>query len=505
MKSTPDSTHSFNILEEYDNNIEEELYYDALTNCHPTVKINIHPNEDVTFNNDMDIENGFEKKRNTKTTKKQHLHLFTFKPPASREVMNEEGDADCAFSMQTCVNDIDTFTNELRRKLNNINNDTDIDGSIDDNEYVNHITKSGMYQGNSPLTMSSNGSINNSDVEIIPRKKNKYKKLTFEEVEKSLQKHYNKHSSFSSEFDILITFLKGQTHIYSQANKITLRKYYFFTIPAILITSSVAIIAPFLSGTYWSGWFISGLNAIVTLLISLSDRFKLQSSSEMFLNMSTQYNKFGISLEITRNQIFFTEDITDKKKMILEKLDTIEEKWLEFRESNPILVPIEIQMQNPIISHINIFSFIKKIEFYKKDLILKYKDIKNEIQYILHKWNEEEIENHLDDVMFDVRTIDSNGSENNRITGLLKKNREKQRLSHLLNAKQLVKTELIHYENAYVYIDDLFSREIQKSEYYETFFGGFLFWIGCISKSKNKYIYANGNPVVDNYLNFIFT
>lgn len=475
--STPDSTQSFNILEEYDADIEEELYYDTLTNCHPAIKLNIYSTEEEMFNeNNADIENGFE-------MIKQPPFIFknkTKKKLITKHISNDE------------------FAVELLNKLNNI--DICVD---DDNEYMNRVEYNGMYQGNSPLTMSSNQTQNNSDIEIIPSQKSKYKKLTFEEVEKSLQKHYNKNTSFSSEFDILITFLKGQTHIYSQANKITLRKYYSFMIPAIMITSSVAIIAPFLSNAYWTGWFISGLNALVTLFISLCDRFKLQSSSEMFLNMSMQYNKIGTSLEFTRNQLFFTEDENIKKKMILEKMNTVEEKWMEFRESNPILIPVEIQMQNPIISHINIFSFIKKIEFYKKDLILKYKDIKNEIQYILHKWNEGENVNHLDDILFDIHSIDSNSS-NFRKVSLIKKNREKNRLSHLLSAKQLVKTELIHYENAYVYIDDLFSREIQQSEYYETWYGGILFFLGWVPEYK-KNVYENGNPVVDNYLNFIFT
>jgi hypothetical protein len=490
MKSSLDNDQSFNILEDYDADIEEELYYDALTNNHSTIKINVHSNnlKDESIFQTNDIEYG---------SPSPHKCDFSTKTPVAHLNKNKTKKL---FVPKTGT--VDLFTTELSRKLNNINNHTDIQID-DDTDYMSHIAKNGMYHGNSPLTMSSNGSGNNSDIETIPIKKPKCKKLTFEEVEKSLQKHYNKNTSFSSEFDILITFLKGQTHIYSQANKITMRKYYFFTIPAITITGFVAIIAPFVSGIYWSGWFISGLNALVTLFISLSDRFKLQSSAEMFLNMSMQYNKLETSLEFTRNQAFFIEDENTKKKMILEKMNTIEEKWMEFRDSNPILIPVEIQMQNPIISHINIFSFIKKIEFYKKDLILKYKDIKNEIQYILHKWNEEEDENefHLDDPFFD---IDSNLS-NIRTTRTIKKNREKSRLSHLLNAKQSVKTELIHYENAYVYIDDLFSREIQQSGYYETWYGGILFFIGCIPESKTKRVYENGNPVVDNYLNFIFT
>jgi hypothetical protein len=499
MISTTESNDSFNILEENDADIEEELYYDTRTNNQPTIRLNVHSIEpNVDDMECIDIENGI-----TNISK-------------NKKISNREQEF---------------FIDELRNRLNNIQNATE---TRTDNGNIYRIIANGMYQGNSPITMSSNGSENTSDVEMISRNIKKkpthkkrltfpryinsgesetnsessqkkiprFKKLTFEQVEESLQKHYNKNYSFSSELDILITFLKGQKHIYSQANKMTLRKYYALTIPAILITSSVAIIAPFLSHFYWNGWLFSGLNAIVTLLISLSDRFKLQSSSQMFLNMSMQFNKLEISLEFTRNQILFIEDENEKKRMILEKMTNIEEKWMEFRELNPILVPIEIQMQNPIISHINIFSFIKKIECYKKDLILKYKDIKNEIQYIMHKWNEEE--ECLENTLYEMHSFESNGT-NFSNQCFLKKNHEKERLSHLLSTKQQTKTELIHFSNAYVYIDDLFSREIQHSEYYETWFGGILFFLGFIKERPKPKTYENANPVVDNYLNFIFT
>jgi len=387
------------------------------------------------------------------------------------------------------------FIDELQRKLEEINDDL--------------VCRMG-YQGNSPVSMSTNGSGNTSDfennfkrlygdipenlseTESVPVKKRKYKKLTFEEVEQSLQKQ---NKNLSNELDILITFLKGQTHIYSRANQISLCKYYSFIIPSILISSGLAIFVPFISDNFWNRWFISILNAIVTILIAVCDQLKYQSSSEIYLHMSTEFNKLEVSLEFTRNQICFTDE-SQRLKMISEKMNTIEEKWMWFRDSNPVLVPIEIQMQNPIISHLNIFSFIKKIEFYKKDLILKYKDIKNEIQYIMYKWNE----NQRFENTFDIRPG----------TDLIKKNHEKERLSFLLNEKQQVKTELIHYTNAYVYIDDLFSREIQHSKFYETWYGGIFFFLGCTWGFTNRFAnarkktYENSNPVVDNFLNFIF-
>ena len=88
-----------------------------------------------------------------------------------------------------------------------------------------------------------------------------------------------------------------------------------------------------------------------------------------------------------------------------------------------IVIPYEIQLLNPIISHINIFSFIKKVEHHKKTLIVKYKDVKNEIRYTMYKWereNEVEADKKQDDVS---------------------------RLQKLFDRKEEIKTQLIQNTN----------------------------------------------------------
>ena len=60
------------------------------------------------------------------------------------------------------------------------------------------------------------------------------------------------------------------------------------------------------------------------------------------------------------------------------------------KEVNNVLIPAEMNQIFPIICHVNIFSFIKKLENHRQILILKFKDIQNEIRFILHKWEKEE-------------------------------------------------------------------------------------------------------------------
>ena len=50
----------------------------------------------------------------------------------------------------------------------------------------------------------------------IIKRKRKFKNLTYHDVEKSLSQYYSAENTFSSEVDILATYLKGQKNIYIQ-------------------------------------------------------------------------------------------------------------------------------------------------------------------------------------------------------------------------------------------------------------------------------------------------
>ena len=65
----------------------------------------------------------------------------------------------------------------------------------------------------SPLTLS----YNNSDDEGQRDHDRHFKSLSLEEIEQSLDKYYDdSDNKFSSELDILITFMKGQKNLYIQ-------------------------------------------------------------------------------------------------------------------------------------------------------------------------------------------------------------------------------------------------------------------------------------------------
>jgi hypothetical protein len=300
------------------------------------------------------------------------------------------------------------------------------------------------------------------------------KMLSYKDIERTVDKYYETDDKQSSEVDILLTYLRGQKNIYLQSKNVFQSKLNGLMIPTILFSAAIAVMTPFIQQYEWSGAIITGINGITALFITIIRYYKLESSVEIFNNISNQYDHLETSLEMTSNKLLFNlESIPNHK--LYEKIRDIEKKISEIKESITIHIPYEIKRIFPIICHINIFSFIKRIETNKKNIMLKFKDIKNEIRYIVHHSKTGNYENDV-----------------------LKKKRQQNRLKYLLDIKHKIKEELFHYKNAYNYIDHLFTREINHADRIR--FISFYYFFSY-KKIKNTKI---TNPIINEYLEFIF-
>jgi len=329
-------------------------------------------------------------------------------------------------------------------------------------------------ESNSPLTLSNNNSDNEGDGH-----ETHFRQLTMTEVEQGLDKHYDENDDkYSSELDILITYMKGQKNLYLQSHLLSQRNLNMLMVPTLLISSVVTIFAPLIQKYYWSGGVISGLNAFIALLISLSNYYKLESSTQTFYNTALQYDKLETSLEFVASKIVFMEDDHHQlSKIVFEKINEIEQKISEIKDWNPLFIPNDIRIMFPVISHINIFSFIKRIETNKKGLIAKYKDVKNEMRYILYRITKKH--------------------EDSAASG-----RHEKRIQVLLEAKDKIKEELVHYRNAYSHIDEIFTIEIKNAEKKKKWFQYFK---ETCSEENGLAKYTETNPVVDKYMHYIFS
>jgi len=350
-----------------------------------------------------------------------------------------------------------------------------------------HSIYNGNYRSNSPITISNYDSRSNSnsgsdsdnledDDAIVISDISQYKKLSYRDVEKMIHKYYEFtiDNKFSNEIDILTTFIKGQKNLYVQSKYFVQRRLNCLMFPSLLISAFITMIAPFIECIRWSGGLISALNAIIMLCVSFINYLKLESSIENYLYNVKQYDKLETSLEMTNNKLLFIENDKEKSLLVLNKIREVERKIGEIKESTNVLIPEYVKGLFPIICHINIFSFIKKIEIYKKNLIIKFKDVKNEIRYILFKMEKNRMEN--------KESVDKN----------------KDRLEFLNEVKNKLKTEIFDFQSAYSHIDLLFTKEIQNAECKknET---GFCFW-----RPKHKSYCKGMNTVIDKYFYFIF-
>jgi hypothetical protein len=326
---------------------------------------------------------------------------------------------------------------------------------------------------NSPLTLSGN----NSDDEGGSADAH-FRQLTLSEVEQSIDKHYDDiDNKYSSELDILITYMKGQKNLYLQSHLLSQYKLNMLMIPALLVSACVTIFAPLIQHYSWSGGVVSGLNAFIAMLISLVNYYKLESSTQTFYNTALQYDKLETSLEFVSSKTIFIDDVSNLSKVVFEKVNEIEQKISEIKDWNPLFIPNEVRQMFPVISHVNIFSFIKRIETNKKMLLAKYKDIKNEIRHILYRFSKKH--------------------ENQQTTDRLEK-----RLQYLVETKDRIKDELGHCRNAYSHIDEIFTIEIKNAEKKKK-------WFHCLRETCTDYDglakYNHTNPVVDKYMHHIFS
>ena len=180
------------------------------------------------------------------------------------------------------------------------------------------------------------------------RQKNKFRPLTFYEVEQVLDKYYyedDTKEAAAGELDILITYLKGQKNLHLQSKMVCESWLNALLSPTLMITAAITIFAPFIQTFPWSGGFISGLNATTAFLISLVKYLKLESSVEMFHHTVNQFDKLETSVEFTTSKLMFVLDTTEKSRLVLEKIQEIEKKVSEIKEWNSQLVPSAVVRQ----------------------------------------------------------------------------------------------------------------------------------------------------------------
>ena len=294
----------------------------------------------------------------------------------------------------------------------------------------------------------------------------KFRKLRFRDVERKIEKYYNRpNHRYSSALDILASYLKGHKIIYMEAKSHTTTKLNRLMLPAIILSAIATVIAGAVGNHQWGALSLAILNAFIGVLLGIVNYLKLDAATEAHTMSCHQYDKLQTKMEFASGTVLLFRDfeysataeleytnanttITPHVKLMDEmenKIMDLDKKIMEIKEMNRFVIPDDVRLRYPVIYHTNIFSIIKKIEDRQKSIITVLKNVKNEIRYINYHAEKEQINT--------TRTHPTTTAQERT-----------ENLKRLFAKKKEYMREILSLKSAFSVIDQMFYQEIRNAE-----------------------------------------
>ena len=170
--------------------------------------------------------------------------------------------------------------------------------------------------------------------------KQDYKKVNYKQVEKSINIQYSTiNQDYSSSFDVLASYLKGQKIIYMEATDYCELNLHKLMMPSIILSTSATVLAGFIGCKSWGSILVSAVNATIAFLLALVNYFKLDAASQAHKISAHQYDKLQSTTEFTSGSILLFSNLhsnvhSTKENISLElmkKLNEVEKKIAEIK------------------------------------------------------------------------------------------------------------------------------------------------------------------------------
>jgi hypothetical protein len=202
--------------------------------------------------------------------------------------------------------------------------------------------------------------------------------------------------------EILTLYINAQKVLYTEAKTFCEQKLYFLMIPTIILSGVIGLISFIFKDDKNSSTIIASISAFNSLLLTLVTYLKLDGKAEAHKISSNQFEKLQSICEFKCGKIMLlNEDIH-------EFIDDIEKRFKEIKETNQFILPEYIRFHFPYITHTNIFSKLREIQYNEELLINDVKDRMNLVNKTKNKIKELKTKKEFNEqLMFNIIKKDS--------------------------------------------------------------------------------------------------